>query len=261
MNRIAVLIDYSPESVTAIRHATLMARRSGAKLIGVHVSSRADDEELARLKTFLSEASASYEPVEAVLAEGGLLETIRDAVMASNPDVVFMCTHGIKGSQHFFGAHIVKLIQSLPFPCIVVQRNSVVKPEGYRRILVPASPFPGFDRKAEQSAAVARCFQSNVILYEIDKYLGNSADEVNANLNVAEDIYNREGVTHERVLDETSVMSMGYSRQTLQYAQAHQIDLICIMSEHTDSNIAILKADKESMLTNEFSIPVLACSH
>jgi len=260
MKRIAVLVDFSPESLLAIRHAANLARRSGAVVVGVHVTADSDViQAMDRLRTVVSESVGEGVETDAVVAEGHLFESVTGAVVTANPDLVFLCTHGVKGAQHLFGAHIVKLVQALPYPCVVVQRNSVVKPEGYRNILVPASPYPGFERKAEQSATLGHVFSGEVILYEIDKYIGNSSEEVSANLELAVGVCDRMGVPHRRVLDEVSVMSMGYARQTLQYAKDHSIDLIAIMSEQMDSNVAILKADKESVLTNEFGIPVLAC--
>jgi nucleotide-binding universal stress UspA family protein len=261
IKHIAVLVDYSEGSILAIRQAAVLARNSGSRLTGVHITRDEPTEaDHQQLRTFIAGHTSGDLEITTAIGEGRLIDSLHQTVSEADPDLVILCTHGVRGLQHLFGSHVLKLVSTLPFPCLVVQQNSVIRDEGFSRILFPASPYPGFIRKAEVTGRIARLFGAKVIMYQVDKYLNNAEDALEENMQAAAAFFRENEIAHERVEEEVNVMSLGYARQTVAYAGQHAIDLISIMSTSQDQDVAILKADKEAFLTNEAGIPVLACN-
>lgn len=259
MTNLVVFVDFTDGCITAMRQAVVISKRSGAHIHAFHIIHNPEDRASAsaRLNDFLQHLGVS---ATAHVETGDLLVDSGNALNSIRPDLVVLCTHGVRGlAQRLFGAQILKLVQALPYPCLVVQENSVIKEEGIRTILVPASPFSDFGRKLQVCAGLAKVFGAEAVLYEIEKYLDNSPEDVESNLRNAEQYFTAQGIHYRRVTEENKVMSLGYARQTTNYARDNAIDVVSIMSGSQNQDIAILKADKEAMLTNPHAVPVLCC--
>ena len=242
-----------------MRQAVIIGKRSGAHIHALHIIHNPEDKPAAakKLGDFLEKLGVS---ATGHVETGDLLDDSGSALRAISPDMVVLCTHGVRGlAQRLFGAQILKLVQALPYPCLVVQEKSTIQEEGIRSILVPASPYSDFERKVRACAMLAEVFGAEAVLYEIDKYLGNAPDDVEANMKMAEAYFANNGIKYRKVLEDNKVMSLGYARQTMNYAHDNAIDVVSIMSSTQSQDIAILKADKEAMLTNPHSVPVLCC--
>lgn len=262
MKRISVLVDYTDGCRVSLRQAEVIAQKTGGTITAVHLlrSGEPAGEASSRLRDYCGAILAGSVKCETLVGEGDVLEAAAAVVGRTAPDLVVLCTHGIRGlAQRLFGAHVLKLVQALPFPCLVVQENTQVRHDGFRKVLLPASPFPDFAEKLRQSTALARVSGSEIVLYEIDKYVGNSDDRVKQNLNEAETYLRVHEIPFSRVLEDTTVVSLGFSRQTLAYARANDVDVISMMSNIQDHDLVMLKSDKEQMLTNSEGIPVLSC--
>jgi len=262
MKSIVVLVDFTEGCKKSLQQAKIIALKSGATVSVTHVvkDSRTSQDAQARLMEFsMTELGPEITP-NAIIGEGDLIQAVANTVAGALPDLVVLCTHGIHGiPQRLFGAHVLKLVQALPYTCLVVQENSHIEAGGIKRILFPASPFPDFSQKMIQAARLAKVFDSEIVMYEIEKYLGNAQDDVEVNMKMAEEYFTNEKIKHIRVVEETKIMSLGYARQTMGYAHEHKLDAVCIMSGIQANDVAMLKADKESMLTNDPGIPVLSC--
>jgi len=80
------------------------------------------------------------------------------------------------------------------------------------------------------------------------------------NKKLSKEIFAERNLKFHEILEESKVISIGYSRQTLQYAAEHHFDLISVMSDVPNDEIYFGRADKENILTNETGIPVLCCN-
>jgi hypothetical protein len=65
------------------------------------------------------------------------------------------------------------------------------------------------------------------------------------------------GVPLIRVKEEQQVYSLGYAKQTVIYAQSIDADALWMISVPTEENYYFAQSDKETMLLNDFHIPVL----
>jgi phage I-like protein len=140
-----------------------------------------------------------------------------------------------------------------------VHENAGITAEGIGKVLLTASPFSDFDWKMAETASFAKLFNSEVVHYEIDKYLADTQEIIAANAEKAEQFYKQEGVAFSKVIDPISSLSLGYSKQTLNYATQNGFQVIVLSTNEHSSEMAMGTADKESFLVNELGISILCC--
>ena len=66
------------------------------------------------------------------------------------------------------------------------------------------------------------------------------------------------GVKVEDVSEPSTVVSFGFAKQTLLYAENNNFDLIAIMAHASSEHSYFANADKEKMLMNEKGIAILS---
>jgi nucleotide-binding universal stress UspA family protein len=261
MKNIAVLVDYTEGCRKALNETRILAELAGSKIHVLNVTSNERDEaEHARLSAFATEEIGLSLPIQTHLADGRLLTALKSALEEINPDLIVLCTHGVKGiTQHLFGSRILSLVQSVELTFLVVQENSNIAEEGFGKILFPATHSEKASILMHQVMNIAAECDSEVVFYEIDKYLGDAENEIRQNFEAAKKIFKAKGIRYSHVKEEPNNHSMGFARQTLDYAVKNGIGLIATPSEVVDNGFLMLKSDKELLLTNEQGIPILAC--
>lgn len=168
-------------------------------------------------------------------------------------------THGIKGlKQKLLGADILKIASKITIPCLIVQEDCICR--NYNPIVLPVGGHPGFKQLVEATSTIARLFSSEVHFYSISRKGEQEYDSIKENILLAEKIFNEKSITYKRVREESNVVSVGYARQTLQYANLIDAGLVSIMSVKSKEHYYFAQADKETMINNEFRIPVLCAS-
>ncbi|MBS3915885.1 MAG: universal stress protein [Bacteroidetes bacterium] len=261
MNKIVAFIDFTEGCKIALKQSAIIAKATGAELCVAYIMAETGDitKMEYEIEQFTNTVSGMPE-FKAVVGTGDLLEVSSHLMRKLSPDLVVVGTHGIKGiKQHLFGAHILKLVQSIPFPCLVVQENTVPSEHGWKYLMLPVSAHPGYRTQMEQSAKAAKIFHSQIIQYEIDKT--PDMDEIQLeNTRNARDYFNQENIPYTYVMEDATVMSVGNSRQQLKYASENHIGVISSLSEIAPADISFGKADLETLLTNEFGIPILCCN-
>lgn len=263
MNKIAVLVDFTDGCKIAIEQALVLARTFGASLHAVYFAPETADTPVLEneLKEFVQSVTGAGTDTTCVIAKGDLMRQAAFVIGHIDPVLVVVGTHGIRGIvQHLFGAHILKLVQAIPYPCIVVQENTKVKPDGFRHILFPAGPHPRYSIKTEQTSMVAAAFDAEVLQYEIDRNRLDHREKVVKNTHEAKAYFEAKNIRHSSILEDSTVISLGYARQTLQYASEHGTDLISVMADIPADDYYFGKTDKENILTNPHGIPVLCCN-
>lgn len=264
MSKIAVLIDFTEGCKIAVEQAVVLAKQCNAELFSVNIvaEGKESDTRQAELEKFTAEVVKDRVKFQAIVGHGDLMHATSYVLSHIDPKLVVIGTHGIRGiKQHLFGAHILKLVQSILYPCIVVQENTKVNPDGFSKILFPVGPHKKYYVKIEQTAMVAALNNSEVVIYEIERPHMDPEERVSRNKKLAIDFFEEKGTNYSRVLEDTTVISVGYSRQTLQYADKNQPDLISVMSDVPAEEIYFGRADKENILTNPAGIPVLCCNN
>lgn len=260
MNTIAVLVDYTEGCKRALNQTRVLAELAGSKVHILNVTSEERDEaEYEKLSAFATAELGVAVPTTAHLADGRLLAALGESLKAINPDLIILCTHGVKGIvQHLFGARVLSLVQSMEKTFLVVQENSEINEQGFRKILFPATHNKSAKSLIRQVMNIAAECDSEVVFYEIDKYVGGTESEIEETFEAAKKAFKAKGITFSQVKETPNNHSLGFARQTLDYAVKNGIGLIATLSEVADDGFLMMKSDKEQLLTNEQGIPILA---
>lgn len=262
MKNIVVLIDFTDGAAVALKQAISLSKHTHAKVIGLHIVSAPEKVNGAEveLKTFIAKYDGDA-LVDNKVVVGTLIQATNDALRKINPDLVLVCTHGVKGMyQYLFGAQILKLVQAIPFPTLVVHENKGVDLTQAKTILMPIGPHPEFQLKIKQTAALAKALGSSIIIYRINRTGIDFEKILVKNEEDAKRYFVEENVPFTNVLEDIEFVSVGYSRQTINYAVKHNIGILTLMANISNNDQLFGYGDKENFLVNEEGISVLCCN-
>lgn len=263
MKNIAVLIDFTDGSKTALKQAIAVAKKANGKLSGIHIVSSQDKVKQAEsdLDDFLKTNAPDIE-IRPVVGIGGLNAATNSALQKTQADLVFICTHGIKGMfQQLFGAHILKLVQAINCPCLVISEHTKVDLSQTQTILFPIGPHPDYMVKVKQTAGLAKILGASLIIYMIDRNGADANEILNKNIELAESYFTEQQIPYTKVIEELQQFSAGFSRQTMEYAVTNRIPLMSLMATVSDNDALYGYVDKENFLVNNQGISILTCNH
>ena len=260
--KIAALVDLTDICKKAVEFAGVIAQKSNAQLVLVHVadqSASADtvEAELNNLATYVADGVQ----VENHVVKGSFFSLIPTVLQDLEVSMAVVPTHGKVGlMQNLFGANILKLVDTLPIPSIVVQESSTINQGLFKNILFPVGPHSNFNIKIEQTAAFAKFFESKVVIYTVRNDVRGISEKLRENIDAAKKYFTENGVQHEVVSEEPSGFSVGYAKHILSYAQDNSMNAISIMAKISEDNGYLGKTDKENVLLNEQKLPVFCCN-
>lgn len=104
-------------------------------------------------------------------------------------------------------------------------------------------------------------FDPEIHMYSIRKAGFDQNDKLKENIKKADQKFSEKGINFKRVSEDQTVFSVGFAKQTLQYADKIQAGLIAIMVTATREHFYFADSDKEAILTNDKGIPVLCASN
>jgi len=258
MKRISVLIDFSKTSLLACSYASEMAKAFDAELSLVHVSAENEDEEdlHKRMREFtaIEKRNLKY---RIVTDHGNFMRNIPRLLQQCETDIVMIGTHGQKGIyQNIFGAHILKLIQTIPCSALVVQDHSPSPRGKFNKILYPIGPHKEFHKKSKMTGVIAEKYNSEVELFCIYKSAGVLSEKLSENLEYSEEYFEKHKINYKTTLKDSSLFSVGYAREIIAHAETAESEMIAMMSQHSEENSYLGKVDKTNILLNPNGIPV-----
>ncbi len=263
MQKICVFIDFTEGCNIALKQASVLAQKSNATICLLNIVEDGQEVEKTKVQLlkFAKKTLGHSVLMESYAGVGGLMEGSALQLRQINPNLVIIGTHGIKGlKQKFLGADILKLIKIIEYPCIVVQENTVVKESGLNKILFPVGPHHNFEIKIRQTAAFAKRFGCEIVIYEIAKEGFDLGGAIGKNSNFAKAHFKENNISFSSVTEEMTLFSTGNSRQTLNYAAKNGFELISMMSTISQNEILYGATDKENLLVNNLGIPILCCN-
>ncbi|MCX6247848.1 MAG: universal stress protein [Bacteroidetes bacterium] len=258
---VLVPTDLTDVGTKAVHQAGIIARKAGTSVTLLHVLNEKSpswedarkklDEEAERVKELTGKEC------EVLLGEGSIFEEIPRITLDHSFDLVVIGTHGKHGiKQHLMGAYILKLINRILMPVLVVQEDTPPL-EKIRTLLMPVSSHPDFHKEIESVLMLCSLFGSEVHLYSIHKPGFDWTPQMLKNIEDATRIFEANGVTVKRVREEQQVYSPGYAKQSLLYAALVKADMVAMMTAPSDDYYYFAAADKEAMLLNDLHLPVL----
>jgi hypothetical protein len=263
MNTIVVLIYFTEGSRSALLQGAELAKKVDAKVVGLHIVNSFDKivEAEKLLNHFMEHNLKDSVNFEALVSEGSLNSAVRSALKKLSPDLVLVCTHGIKGiAQHLFGAQILKLVQEINFPCIVVQENCAMDLINIDTILFPIGPHPDFTVKIKQTAALAKILNAKIVIYEIERPNIDFEDILNKNIVAAKEYFSQQNINYSVVIEDNKIIALGYFRQTMEYAKENKIYLISQMASVSNNDVVFGVGDKEKFFVNANGLSILSCN-
>ena len=260
-NNIIVPNDFSPLAEKAIQQAVVIALKNKSSITLLHVihdksHTRPEAEALLRAQ---AESIAREKGLTCYfkLRVGNLFEEIHYVTCEKEYNLMVVGAHRMKGiKQMLFGANILKLVEKSSTKVLVLQEASPLL-NSFKRIVLPVSSHESFQLVLEDVCDFASIFDSEVMLYSINKPGFEWPNQLLLNIELATKCFESEGIKMTRVKEDATVYAMGYAWQTMKYANSCGADAICMMSMPSSEYYYFAHADKEALLMNEYHIPIL----
>jgi len=269
IERILVPTDFTSTADKAVEQAIVVARATGAAIDLLHI---ADDRTATRLRdaglpadglTAAMTAKAAAVRLETgiecghIVREGSIFTSIAEVASEGGHQLMVAGTHGVQGiRQHLFGADMLRILRQLPIGALVIQQGGEVS-HGMGRLVLPVGSHAAYLNLVHITAALAKAFGAEVIIYSVDRPTLPMSEGMMANTRAAIEHFKAEGVACRTVNEKPTVFSVGFAKQTLQFAANEKADAICIMSVSSEEHAFLAEPDKERIINNESGIPVL----
>jgi nucleotide-binding universal stress UspA family protein len=262
MKKIAVLIDFTPTTANALLFAREIALQKDMEIVLIHIHKSRDEEQVSeknrKMEAYVSELTSNGLKCSPLFAFGNFFSQISATVTKSKASLVIIGTHGKKGlKQNLFGSNILKVVQALPVPSLVVQDTSVWPENGFSNVLVPIDKHEAYSNKLEAAHSI---LTENGLIKMYVIYISAILEEsLKTNLDLSIKYMESRQWPYEIIEEEQLVFSVGYSRQTLNYIHENKPNFVAIVAKIAHDNIHIGEMDKDNVILNPAGIPVLCC--
>ncbi len=243
MKNIIVGIDFSPNSINALKHAVAISLKSGGALHLIWVKSPSTtkiietdikDHVLQIVQTKLNEllkdckAEAPKSEARSVILEGKPAnEMIK---YASNlPDsLIVIGTHGASGFEEMFvGSNAFKIVSMSPVP-VMVLREGIQINRDLTQILVPIDTSFETLQKMKYAMKFAKVFSAKILLLGLISEQPETKHIVSVQLGHAMRMLEQANIRH----DWTSLEIKGnISKEVVDFAKKLDVNLMIIMRE------------------------------
>ncbi|PKP45042.1 MAG: hypothetical protein CVT94_19095 [Bacteroidetes bacterium HGW-Bacteroidetes-11] len=265
--KIVVPVDFTIASDQAVTQAIVIAQKTNSTILLLHcmepvsAEKKIFNQKLVEEKLNLLTKKIESEGIkcEHVIADGSIFDQI--PMIANRPDNFMMVigTHGIQGiKQKMLGADILKIVRKISIPCLIVQEDCLTK--NFGPIVFPVGSHDNFRRLAESTATFAFKFGAEIHIYSVNRKGDEASERIRQNTALAKEIFTIKTVPFKYHSEDAYVISVGYAKQTLKYANLIGAGLLSIMSVNSDEHYYFAQSDKETMINNEYNIPVFCVS-
>ena len=253
--------DFSEVSYNALKHAIKMANILKYQILLFHIVADQTEEEDARKKMeaeVLKIKKNFDEEVGFSVVHGKIFKEISEYASneKNNVHIVVMGTHGMKGSQKFFGSWALKVVAGSAVPFIVIQDEPREK-ERFNDIVFPIDFKSENKEKLQWAIFLGKYLNSKIHLYKspsIDKALQK---KVNVNLNFAIRFLIQNNIEYE--IHTASKPGTGtFQKELLAFSKKIKADLILITTtKHITKADYIFGAREQYLLSNSEKIPIM----
>lgn len=262
MKKVVALIDLTPLSDVVASFASRFAKEKQVEIEFIHVAVKDDiktiEQYAQKLNNYVSEVEKEGSKASFHIHYGSFFSIISPVLKNVKADLVLIGTHGKKGlMQNIFGSHILKLVQMVGIPSLVIQEDSKWPEHGFKKVLSPISSHDNFDIQITQTYSILK-EGSEIDLYAIHKSeeLEESAKK---NLHEGLEMLTQLGIKHSIIEEDATVYSVGYAKQTIAFLKKNPYDLVSLMSQISEASKYFGEMDKENIILNPMGIPVLCC--
>jgi nucleotide-binding universal stress UspA family protein len=259
--KILVATDLTEAGSKAVLQAMHIAHRVSAGVTLLHVHDDLGIPEAIIANSLRQEAErihlVSGIRCEIMILQGNPFEEICRTSSSGEYSMMVIATHAIHGvRQMLMGSDILRLVMKVHIPVLVVQKKSALIRE-FRKIILPVASHASFYAIIDAVMFLALAYHAVVILYYIYKPGFEVPAQLFRNIEDATRIFEENGVEMVCIKEDQKEYSPFYARQTLLHAHVSKADCIGVMSVPSKEYFYFAQSDKETLLLNEFHIPVL----
>ncbi len=263
LKSILVPVDFSEITPIVIQTATGLAVITGFTITLLHVKHIKSAPDVEQKLDELADSVKNNHNHECncIIRTGSIFAEVKQEASSGNYEFVVIGSHGFKGMRELmFGADILRLLKLISIPVITVLKDYQFPEKGFEKILLPVASHNSFHLIVEAVIKFAGWFESEIMLYSVEKPEIKWTDRLIANINLAQTEFEKAEVKYTRVNELQSKFALGYSRQTLEFASRVRADLIALMSVPAKEHFYFADGDKEQIITNKINIPVISTS-
>ncbi len=274
-NIILVPTDFSDVANNAVDHAVAIAKKYGNEILLAHIVEASFLSSIIGGKNnikggivgqmlqdklnVLCNSIKEKHGVEAkgVIKEGRIYKTILEIAHDEELDSIVMGTNGAEGLEQIMGSNSSRVIAQSPVPVVVVKEKQVGE-QGYKDIVFPIDLTVESKQKTWWAIHLAQKFDSTIHIIaeqEQDDFLRN---KVISNLRSIEEVFDKNNVKHtSKILDDEKYPEKFY-KDTLQYAEEINADLIMVMTQQEKGFSEFLVGSYAQQIVNHHSsVPVM----
>jgi len=258
---IMVTWDFTAVSYNALKHAIKLAHILKNNIILFHIVNEPSTEEAARnkLKDEVEKIKKDLgEEVGYFAHSGKIFKEIAEYASKeeNNINIVIMGTHGMTGSQKYFGSWALKVIAGSSVPFIVVQ-DAPAQKDRYTDIVFPIDFKSENKEKLQWAIFLGKYLNSKIHLFKapvVDKSLQK---KLNVNLNFAMRFLIQNNIEYE-IHTSAKKGSGQYNKELLSFSKKINADLILITTtKHLTKADLIFGAKEQYLIANNDRIPVM----
>ena len=265
MKTIIVPLDLSDESLDGLNLAMMMASKTGADILLVHVigkntgdyyEQKEKENQLAKSKfedILQKYKGKSNSTLSYTITEGKVFKGIADLADKYEDVLTVLSTHGASGFEELFiGGNAYKITSHSRNPVITVRRSKILS--NIDNIVLPLDMTFQTREKVPYTVELAKIFNSKIHLLtirlsnlkSIEKRLHQYSEQVASYLDIHKVPYTVEHLHGGNLTD-----------LTLDYSRSIDADLISIMTEQEKSASNLLLGNFAHQMINKAFIPVL----
>jgi nucleotide-binding universal stress UspA family protein len=268
MKTIIVPLDLSDESLNGLNLAMMMATKTGANILLVHVIGKNTGDYYEQMEKENQLAQTKFEGIlrkykekvnlnftlSYIIKEGNIFKEIADLADKHEDALTVLSTHGASGFEELFiGGNAYKITSHSRNPVITVRRSKI--PSNIDNIVLPLDMTFQTREKVPYTVELAKKFGSKIHLLtirlsnlkSIEKKLHQYAEQVASYLDTHKVPYTVEHLHGGNLTD-----------LTLDYSRSIDADLISIMTEQEKSASNLLLGNFAHQMINKAYIPVLS---
>ena len=252
--------DFTEVSENAFLHALKIARNINNELLLLHVIKSKNPSEIANSAERLKKTGSKLENEHKIKVDSKVLEgNIFDKVSKYTNEhkevtMVVMGTHGISGTQKFFGSYALRVIVGSPTPYLVVQ-NKPENMDRFNNIVFPIDFKSENKEKLQWAIFMGKYFNSKIHLFKSPISDKSLSKKINVNLNFAIRFLIQNNLDYDIY---TAKKSSDFIKEMLAFSNEIMADLILITTtKHITFLDYLLGAPEQFIIANPLKIPVM----
>ncbi len=258
MKKIVLLVDFSPVSQLALEHVKLLAGKKPMEVVLLHIAGadkRGNEQELRdKVKQFAALLVSHNIPFSVQIDYGDFFEIVGESLRAIAADLLVVGTHGITVKGSFAGSNILRLLNLVETPALIVQLQSQIPTQGYLKALLP---LPAKANEAEVIREVgdfAGVYDSSIHILSFYNESNHSVMHQSAT-SISEGL-KKMGSKVALDMERTDASVSSYFRSIVELSDIEEAEVIVLMITPKFEGVFNTE-DQENILLNRLGKPIL----